>query len=246
MNILAPEEITNRSSVLQENIDIVNKNLNELNNPPKYKNYADKLKKRKDLTVFIDSLRKNKGIDPEKFIEEDFMELEDPEMENLRKNKIFWRNLGQMYNKNFERGIKWQDKVDAISKDIEERGKRVKQEEEEELQNQNIHVNGSYNNHEYYNNHDAQHQENEPEELKNNINEDDFQDYNEEDNQYDVHEQSEQEIKISANDNYYDNYDDQNYLIDEEEEKELERKNREIENNIREKERQKRRLEVKL
>lgn len=243
INILAPEEITNRSSVLRENIDIVNNNLKDLNNPPKYKSYMDKLQKRKNLTLYIDNLKQNKGIDPEKFNEEDFMELSDPEMENLRKNKIFWRNLGQMYNKNFERGIKWEDKVYAISKDIEDREKRVK--EEEEIENQNIHLNGSYNNHQY-NNSDAEHQREEPEEPKMNINENDFQDYQEEDNQYDVQEQSEQEIKISANDNYYDDYDDENNLIDEEEERELERKNREIEKNIREKEREKQRLEVTI
>lgn len=238
INILAPEEITNRSAVLRENIDIVDNNLKELNNPPKYKNYVDKLKKRKNLTLYIDNLKKNKGIDGENFKDEDFMELEDPEMENLRKNKIFWRNLGQMYNKNFERGIKWEEKVNAISKDLEEREKRLKEEKHKEKEN------NSYD-HNQDNNDNGNYGENENEEaVKNHINENDFQDYHEDDNQYDVHEQSEQEIKISATNNNYNDQD--NYIIDEDEERELEQKNREIEKNIREMEREKKRLEVSL
>ena len=233
-NVLSPEEITNRSSELRLHIDQVQKNLKEINQTGKYNNYANKLERRKNLTNYISDLKTNNGIDGNNYNESDFMEIEDPETENLRKNKIFWRNLGKMYNLNFERGINWEGKVETLKRNIEERERKIKEENEKRYDKPVEEDINKYQNTSYQ----AEVHEDDEEKLIENKFKDYHEDEEEEDYKYDVDEEPEQEIRI----NTYDDNDEEE--LDEEQERELERENRNIENQIREMEREKRRLEV--
>lgn len=226
-DMLSPEEISDRAVELKEGIRNVNKGLNEINNPEKYRSYANKLERRKNLLAYIDNLKANKGIDGEKFNESDFNELEDAESENLRRDKIFWRNLGQAYNMNFERPINWEAKVEKIKKNIDERTRKLNEEHEEHIPvEENIYNNESF----------EKERENNVYVENEYLNKEDLPEYSEEEDlKYDVDEQPEEEIHFGQ---------EEEEIIDEEQERELERENQEMERKIKEMEREKRRIEV--
>ena len=125
------QEITHRAEELDNDIQNVEKLAKEASISP-----SGDLAKRKKFVNYVQLLNQNGGVDENNFVDEDFKE---PRSENLRKlmlNKRFWRNLGQHYNKNFEKKISWEPKVQKLEIEIEETHKILDEMEEEDERRQ--------------------------------------------------------------------------------------------------------------
>jgi hypothetical protein len=224
------QEITNRAEDINKKIVSLEKLAKETKKQSTDKEYFNKLQKRKNLVYYILALKENKGIDPDNFDPNDLKDLEEPqnyEIDQLKLNQRFWKNVGKYYNKNFEMGMDWNTKVQKLEMEIEKinrvleeiEEKEQEEEREREMEAQRKLVEDREKDYEYAHQYQEESKYSEPD-----VNED---------------------IEISVH-----KYGQEEFEWKENEEKlkadKLERENAELEQSIKQLEDQKRRIEVKL
>ena len=216
--MLRSEEIIIRSKEISKVINEVEKVERELNIKNKGTEYSVKLAKRKQLVHYIEELNMNNSIDSENIMDEDFEQEPTVVLADLKKNKLFWRNLGTYYNKQFEKNFNWELKRDAIQRQMEDERKQM---------------NGKHDDDEV----NEEKEDNKEEVLLQDSIQDDYRIEDNHENVVQVHKKQENEV---------DNH--QGYQVDEEEERRYEQQmelgNLDLEEKIRQLEREKRNMEV--
>lgn len=132
--MVTAEEIVVRAHEIGEQIRVVKKLIPQIEPKEQVKQYTKRLDKRMELVRYIENLEANDGYDFDNLEEGEEIgkQHQNQELNNLHRNKRYWKNIGIFYNRVFDKKLKWEGKTELIDLKIKEEEERLKKVDEEE------------------------------------------------------------------------------------------------------------------